>query len=258
MTPLTTAPSADWRLALVLVVLVAVAAVTAHVADLGVGREQVTAALRAVVQLTVVALVIAAVLKSLPASFAFVALMYSVASVTALRRIGAPPRELPGVAFSIAVGAFPVIALCLGSGVIPLNGAGVIPMSGILIGGAMTATTLAGRRAYDELAAQHGTYEAALAVGFPSPEAAYLVIQPTAREALTPALDQTRTVGLVTLPGAFVGVLLGGGTAVEAGAAQVLVLVGLLAVQAVTAACLLRLVSAGVVVRRELRATFPR
>ncbi|WP_435154151.1 hypothetical protein [Micromonospora aurantiaca (nom. illeg.)] len=29
-----------------------------------------------------------------------------------------------------------------------------------------------------------------------------------------PALDQTRTVGLVTLPGAFVGVLPGGGTAV--------------------------------------------
>jgi putative ABC transport system permease protein len=40
-------------------------------------------------------------------------------------------------------------------------------------------------------------------------------------------------VGLVTLPGAFVGVLLGGGTAVQAGAAQVLVLVGILAAQVV-------------------------
>ena len=48
-----------------------------------------------------------------------------------------------------------------------------------------------------------------------------------------PALDQTRTVGLVTLPGAFVGVLLGGGSAVEAGAAQLLVLVGLLAAEAI-------------------------
>jgi len=84
------------------------------------------------------------------------------------------------------------------------------------------------------------------------------VITPTAREALTPGLDQTRTVGLVTLPGAFVGVLLGGGTPLEAGAAQVLVLFGLMAGQAITAAVLLRLVAAARVVRRDLVATYPR
>jgi putative ABC transport system permease protein len=39
---------------------------------------------------------------------------------------------------------------------------------------------------------------------------------------------------LVTLPGAFVGVLLGGGTPIQAGAAQVLVLLGLLAAETVT------------------------
>ena len=54
-----------------------------------------------------------------------------------------------------------------------------------------------------------------------------------AATALVPALDQTRTVGLVTLPGAFVGVLLGGGSALEAGAAQLLVLVGLLAAETI-------------------------
>jgi putative ABC transport system permease protein len=58
-----------------------------------------------------------------------------------------------------------------------------------------------------------------------------------------PGIDQTRTVGLVTLPGAYVGVLLGGGSAVDAGAAQILVLVGLLAVQAATAATLLSLIA---------------
>jgi ABC-type iron transport system FetAB permease component len=36
-------------------------------------------------------------------------------------------------------------------------------------------------------------------------------------QALVPALDRTRTVGLVTLPGAFVDVQLGGGSAVQAG-----------------------------------------
>jgi putative ABC transport system permease protein len=122
----------------------------------------------------------------------------------------------------------------------------------------MTAATLTGRRASDELVSQFGAYEAALALGLRQREAALLVVQPSAREALTPGLDQTRTVGLVTLPGAFIGVLLGGGTPLDAAAAQILVLIGLMAGQAVTAAVLLRLVAVGAVVRRDLVEVFPR
>lgn len=252
------APSPDWRLAAVLVVLVAVAATVSWLAELGVSREQVTAAIRAVVQLAAVSLVIAATLRSLWWSLLFVLVMYAVATGTSSRRVGAAAQEVPWVGLAIAAGAFPVIALSLGSGVIPLNGAGVIPISGIVIGAAMTASTLTGRRAFDELVGKQGSYEAGLALGLPSPDAAYLVLQPTARESLTPGLDQTRTVGLVTLPGAFIGVLLGGGTPLEAGAAQILVLIGLMCAQAITTAVLLRLIATGRVVRRDLRRTFPR
>jgi putative ABC transport system permease protein len=253
-----TAPEADWRLAVVLVVLLAAAVATSWWAELGVTREEVTAAVRAVVQLAVVSLLLVAILESLAWSFLFVAVMFAVAAATSLRRMRAPAAELPWVALAIAVGAGPVVALILASGVVPLSGPGVIPIAGIVIGGAMTAATLTGRRAFDELAAQSGAYEAALAVGLPSPAAALLVLEPSAREALTPGLDQTRTVGLVTLPGAFIGVILGGGTALEAGAAQVLVLIGLLAAQALTTAMTLRVISRGALVRRELRPFFPR
>ena len=72
-----------------------------------------------------------------------------------------------------------------------------------------------------------------------------------------PALDQTRTVGLVTLPGAFVGMLLGGATPLAAGAVQLFVLVGILAVQAVAVAGTVELVARGTVpvdaaLRRQL------
>jgi len=97
----------------------------------------------------------------------------------------------------------------------------------------MTATSLAGRRLRDELVQRRGEVEAALALGFLSRDAVLEVARPVAATALVPALDQTRTVGLVTLPGAFVGVLLGGGSALQAGAAQLLVLVGLLAAEAI-------------------------
>lgn len=246
-------PDVGWPLAVVLVVLVAAAVVVARAGRLDVERDQVTAAVRAVVQLSVVSLVIAAVLDSLWGSFAFVGVMYLVATATVVRRLDVPLHQVGWVALAVAAGAGPVVALCLGSGVIPLNGAGVIPVAGIVIGNSMTAATLTGRRAADELTAHHTTYEAGVALGLTSPEAAYLTFEPTARESLLPGLDQTRTVGLVTLPGAFVGVLLGGGTPLQAGAAQVLVLIGLMAGQAVTCAVLLRLVATRRVVRSDLR-----
>lgn len=254
---MTTAPAADWRLAVVLLLLVGAAVVTSRAAGLGVGREQVTAAIRAVLQLAVVALLLAALMASLAWSFVFVAVMFLAAAATSLRRLDAPSRELPWVGLAVAAGAAPVVALTLLSGVVPLTGPGVIPIAGIIIGGSMTAATLTGRRAFDELTAQAGAYEAALALGMTSPAAALLVLEPSAREALTPGLDTTRTVGLVTLPGAFVGVILGGGTALEAGATQVLVLIGLVAAQALTTAVLLRFISRRAVMRRGMRARLP-
>ena len=182
--------------------------------------------------------VLLVVVRSLLLSAVFVVLMLAVATVTSAGRVTGHGLRTPGVlgrllpiALPIVGGAAPVIALVLASGAVPLRGVAVIPIAGILIGGAMTATSLAGRRLRDELSARRGEVEAALALGLLQRDAVLLVGRPVVATALVPALDQTRTVGLVTLPGAFVGVLLGGGSPLEAGAAQLLVLVGLLAAQ---------------------------
>lgn len=246
------APSADWRLAVVLVLLVALAITISALGGLGVGREHLTAAVRAVIQLAVISLIIAAALRSIWWSMAVLLMMFLVATVTSGRRIGVAHRNVGWVGLAIAAGAIPVLALCLVSGVVPFNGAGIVPIGGILIGGMMTASTLTGRRASDELRNQFGAYEAGLSLGLQVRDAALLVIQPSAREALTPGLDQTRTVGLVTLPGAYIGVLLGGGSALEAASAQVLVLIGLMAGQAVTTTVLLHLIAADRVRRVDL------
>ncbi|HAG63588.1 MAG TPA: hypothetical protein DCL70_06205, partial [Kocuria sp.] len=55
-------------------------------------------------------------------------------------------------------------------------------------------------------------------------------------DALVPALDQTRTTGLVVLPGAFVGAIFGGVSPLEAGRFQIVVLGAILAAGAVSAA----------------------
>ena len=228
--------------AVVLAALVVVAAAVTAIGRLGVSRATVTASLRAVLQLGVVSLLIAGVLRSWWATAGFIALMLVVAVGTSARRVSTLRLGWPVVA-PIAAGALPVGAGIIAAGATPWQTVAVLPIAGILIGGAMTATSLAGRRALDELHARHGEYEAALALGFLPRDAALEVIRPTGGRALVPALDQTRTVGLVSLPGAFVGVLLGGGSAVQAGATQVLVLVALLAVEAIAVAVTVELVA---------------
>src|SRR5437763_566 len=77
-----------------------------------------------------------------------------------------------------------------------------------------------------------------LALGATPRQAVAPIARDSAAEALVPALDQTRTVGLVTLPGAFVGALLGGASAIGAARFQIVVLVGLLCAESITAVTL--------------------
>lgn len=226
-----------------LFVVVAVAVCAA--AGLGHARGVVTGSLRALAQLAVVSFAIVAIVESLVWTAAFLVVMLAVATGTSARRMKATGWRGLWAALPIAAGTVPALGLLMATGAVPPRGIVVVPVGGILIGGAMTATTLAGQRIRDELRLRHGEVDAALALGFLPREAIRLVCLPAASRALVPALDQTRTVGLVTLPGAFVGMLLGGATPVEAGAVQLVVLVALLAVESIAIAMVVELAAAG-------------
>jgi uncharacterized protein (TIGR00245 family) len=209
------------RLVVVLVLLAALAVAGGRLSGLGQERAVGVAVVRATVQLAVVSAVLVPVVGSLSLSAAFVALMVVVAALTAAGRITGRParnpavrRRLPVVVIPVAGGALPMAALIIASGAVPLTGIAVVPVAGILIGGAMTAASLAGRRMREEITARRGEVEAALSLGLPSRDAVLMIARDSSATALVPPLDQTRTVGLVTLPGAFVGVLLGGGSPV--------------------------------------------
>nr|BFD90794.1 hypothetical protein KitaXyl93_21540 [Kitasatospora sp. Xyl93] len=233
-------------LGVVTAVLLPAAVAVAGWGLLGHGHAVLRAGLRAVVQLAAVAAVITWVVGSLWWSALFVVLMFSVAVRTAGRRMTPGPAWVWAAA-PIGAGVLPVLALLLGVGLLPARGLSLIPVAGILIGGALTATSLAGRRALDELRLRRGEVEAALALGFEERDARLEICRTAAATSLVPALDQTRTVGLVTLPGAFVGMLLGGASPVQAGAVQLFVLIGLLAVESVAIVVVLELVGRGLV-----------
>ena len=240
------------HLVIALAVLAAIAVAVAALSRLGTARANAVAVARAVAQLALVSLVLTAVLGRVAWSLAFAVVMLGVAVGTSARRVGAG-RAWPWVLVAVGSGALPVLTVIFVSGAVPWNGAAIVPMAGIIIGGCMTANSLNGRRCFAALREEHDTYEGALALGLPTRVAIHLVISRHRAEALVPGLDQTRTVGLVTLPGAFVGVLLGGGSPAQAGAAQLLVLVGLLAAQTVVVVVESLLIEHGRLVPEDLR-----
>ncbi|MFB7292435.1 ABC transporter permease [Actinacidiphila glaucinigra] len=233
-----------WVLAVLLTAAVAVVAVARLSPDQGIGRagEVLTAGVRAALQLAVVSAAIGWVAHSPTGLPVFLLLMYAVAVRTAGRRITTDGTWW-WTALPIAAGVVPAVVVLLATGLVPLQGIAMIPVTGILIGGAMTATVLAGRQSLAVLTLRRGEVEAALALGMTDRDARTEIARPAASEALVPGLDQTRTVGLVTLPGAFVGMLLGGASPLTAGAVQLFVLVALMAVQAAAVATTLELIA---------------
>ncbi|GAA0536217.1 hypothetical protein GCM10009545_43660 [Saccharopolyspora thermophila] len=74
----------------------------------------------------------------------------------------------------------PAVGLLVATRAVPLTGLVLIPLVGQLIGGALVATALAGRRLLDELHQRHGEVEAALALGLTGREARLEIVRPVA------------------------------------------------------------------------------
>ena len=206
------------------------------------------AAIRAAAQLAAVATVLAAAMSRLWSSLLVLGVMFAVASFTAARRSQAS-RGSWWVALPIIGGLALVIPLLLLSGLVPLSGVALVPVVGIVLGGTMTAVAVAARRALDMLTLRRGEVDAALSLGMTDRDSRLEVIRSTTADALLPNVDQARTAGLVTLPGAFVGVLLSTGSAAQAGAVQVLVIVALLLSQSCAVALTAELVARGMITR---------
>jgi putative ABC transport system permease protein len=220
-------------LAVTVVVLTGVAVSVAVVAGLGQVRALVVAVVRAALQLSVVGVVIAAVFRTPALAPLYLAVVLGAASWTSGRRLGGARRDVLVAAASIAAGACLAAAIVFACGALTWRAATGVPFVAQLVGGSMTATTLSGQRFRDDVAGGWDEVEGWLALGARPARAVRSKGTRAAARALAPALDQTRTVGLVTLPGAYVGLLLGGATPLEAGKVQLLVLVGLLAAETV-------------------------
>ena len=195
----------------------------------------VWAVVRAAVQLTVVALLLRGVLAVPWTAVAFVVLMLSTASWTSAGRTHELWHGRRAAVVGVVGGSLVTLAAVLALGLATLEARYVVAIAGIVIGNTMSAATLAGRNFLRSSRTRSAEVEGWLALGA-TPAAAHAEIgREAVRESLIPNLDQARSTGLVTLPGAFVGALFGGATPVDAAKFQLVVLAGIALAMTITA-----------------------
>ncbi|MBS4729828.1 iron export ABC transporter permease subunit FetB [Mycobacterium sp. SM1] len=207
--------------------LVAVAAGISLWQRLGLQRQVLWAASRALIQLLLVGGLLALLLKpgvSLWWSWAWTAAMILYAGDVAHRRAPEVPRlgTLTVVAFTAA--AVITLGVLFGLRVFPLQARTLVPIAGMMIGNSMTATVLVARRLVDELRDKRDEVEARLALGQSSRQAATPYVRTALQSAVSPQVETTKATGLVFLPGAMTGLILAGVPPVQAVIVQAVVM----------------------------------
>jgi len=193
------------------------------------------AILRGMAQLAAISLVLSTVITSAAWVGLALVVMFTVAAFTAARRLTWSWGRFALVSGAMGAGIATTLAIDFATGAVDLTPRYALAIGGIVIGNAMTIATLAGRRFTESVDERWEEVEGWLAVGASPRQATTGLARTAIHSALIPATDQTKTTGLVTLPGAFVGAIFGGASPVAAGAFQITVLASVMAAGSITA-----------------------
>lgn len=225
------------------VLLVAVAiAVVAH-QRVGLTRDLIVAAVRAAGQLAAVGVILLALFRhaGLLGAVGWVGLMVLVAGQVAGRRGRGVPHARLLATLAVAVGSVVSLAGLLALSILPVQPEVVVPIGGMIVATAMQATGLTLLRLVENVREARPRIEARLALAMPVEDAFAPYRRSAARTALVPAIDSTKVVGLISLPGAMTGLILAGIDPLTAIRYQLVVMYMLLAAATIAAAVATRL-----------------
>lgn len=143
----------------------------------------------------------------------------------------------------VGVAVLVTLAIVFATGAIEFAPRYALAIGGIVIGNAMAITTIAGRTFNQEAVNRWDEIEGWLALGATPRQATAALARSAVYSALIPSTDQSKTTGLVTLPGAFVGAIFGGISPLAAGLFQVVVLAAIMAAGSMTAVVMILLLA---------------
>lgn len=211
-------------------VLVALAAAISFWRKADLERDIGIATLRSFVQLTAIGYAITLIFEAdtLWLVLALLVVMVVFAALTARSRAKKVPGAFWPLLIALATAGATTLGLVVALGVFEATARYLVPVGGMVIGNAMTASAVALNRLGDEMADSRGRIEATLALGATATEAAAPFVRRALRSGMIALVDSTKTTGLIFFPGTMVGMLLAGADPVDAVRLQLILLYALL------------------------------
>ena len=225
-----------WGVALSLLLVGACVAVVVR-ERVGLAREVTVAAVRAGLQLLAVGALLHWLFQNagLAGSLGWVVAMVLVAGGVAARRGGGIPHSRAVATVAVAVSVSVTLGLLVAADVVTTEPRVIVPVGGMVVSGALQATSLTMLRLRDAIRDARAQVEARLVLGHSGRDAFAPFVRGALHNALAPTIDTTKVVGLISLPGAMTGLILAGVSPVAAIRYQIVVMYMLLGAWAVAA-----------------------
>jgi putative ABC transport system permease protein len=224
-------------------VLVAVAGLISYRQKVHLEKDMLTAVVRAFVQLIAIGYCLEFIFAAQGPFWILlvVTVMVVIAGYTAGQRGQGVPHRMVVATAAVSCGAFGTVGALLLLQVFPYQPRYIIPIAGMIVGNAMVVCGLVMARLRDDIRDQKLQIEAALALGATRRQAMRRQLKRALTAAMTPIVDSTKTVGLISLPGAMTGMILAGAPVLEAVQVQIIVmymLIGAASISGLTTAYL--------------------
>ncbi|PIA59410.1 hypothetical protein AQUCO_00400350v1 [Aquilegia coerulea] len=206
--------------------VVLLAVVLSFTQNLGLEKEMIYSIVRAFLQLSVVGFVLQFIFNQNNGGWIILAYLFmvSVAGYTAGQRAKHVPRGKYIAGASILGGTAITMFFLVLLKIFPFTPRYIIPVAGMMVGNSMTVTGVTMKRLRDDLKTQMSLVETALALGATPRQATHQQIKRSLVIALSPVIDNAKTVGLISLPGAMTGLIMGGASPIEAIQLQIVVM----------------------------------
>jgi putative ABC transport system permease protein len=207
-------------------VVVVMAMALSFTQKLALEKEMLFAMVRAFLQLSVIGFVLQFIFTQKNVGWILLAYLFmvSVAGYTAGQRAKQIPRGNYIAGMSILAGTSVTMFILVLLNVFPFTPRYIIPIAGMMVGNAMTVTGVTMKKLREDVKIQMNLVETALALGATPRQATLQQVKRSLSIALSPNIDSAKTVGLIALPGAMTGLIMGGASPIEAVQLQIVVM----------------------------------
>ena len=220
-------------------ILILVAVAVSMWRRLGLERDVIWAAVRALVQLLIVGSALQLVVDDddpLVFSLIWLVVMHVFAAYTTWRRAKDVPSVFVLALVAYSASALVTLGVLFGFRIYEVEGRTIVPLAGIVVGNSLSATVLVARRLFDAAVERRDEIEGRLALGLSARDAFQPILRESLRTALIPQIEATKAVGIIALPGAMVGLILAGTAPADAVRVQISVMYLVLGSVATTSA----------------------